>query len=108
VQTTGYCVATATKFSSGVKNCQYNFNRRLFLNRVHIHWDSTTVVGDFDPALGGYKHVDVIAVTGESFVNRVVDDFINEVVKTTWTSGADVHTRTFANSLKPFENLDVA
>jgi hypothetical protein len=47
-------------------------------------------------------------VTGESFVNRVVDDFINEVVKTTWTSGADVHTRTFANSLKPFENLDVA
>jgi hypothetical protein len=47
-------------------------------------------------------------VTGECFVNRVVDDFINEVVKTARTSGADVHSRTFANGLKPFENLDVA
>ena len=85
MQTTGYCVATAAEFSSGVKNCQHNFNRRLFLNRVHIHWDTATVVGDFDPTLWGYKHVDVIAMTGESFIDRVVNNFINQVVKTPGT-----------------------
>jgi hypothetical protein len=52
---------------------------------VHIHWDSTAVVGDFDPTLRGYKNVDVVAVTGESFVNGVIDNLINQVVKTSWT-----------------------
>jgi hypothetical protein len=49
---------------------------------VHIHWDSAAVVSDFDPALGGNKDVNVIAVTSQSFIDRVVDDFINQVVKT--------------------------
>jgi hypothetical protein len=83
VQTTGYCVAAATEFSSGVKNSKDNFNRGFFLNRVHIHWDSAAVVSDFDPALGGNKDVNVIAVTSQSFIDRVVNDFINQVVKTT-------------------------
>jgi hypothetical protein len=52
---------------------------------VHIHWDSAAVVGDFNPALGGYKDVDVIAVTSESFIDRVVNDLINQVVETPWT-----------------------
>jgi hypothetical protein len=82
VQTTGYCVATAAEFSTGVKNGKHNFNRWFFLNRVHIHWDSAAVVSYFDPALGGYKDVNVITVASESFVDRVVNDFINQVVKT--------------------------
>jgi hypothetical protein len=52
---------------------------------VHIHWDSTAVVGDFDPALWGDVNIYIVAVTSEGFVNRVVNNFINQVVK---TSGA--------------------
>jgi hypothetical protein len=75
---------------------------------VNRNRNSSTVVGYANPTILGDGDVDRVTVTGECFVNRVVDDFIDEVVKTTGTSGADVHSRAFANGLKPFENLDVA
>jgi hypothetical protein len=75
---------------------------------VNRNGNSSTVVRYANPAILGDGDVDRVTVTGESFVDRVVDDFINEVVKTTGTCGADVHSRAFANGLKPFENLNVA
>jgi hypothetical protein len=52
---------------------------------VHINWDPPAVVGDFDPTLWGYINVDVVAMTSQCFVNRVVNNFINQVVKTSGT-----------------------
>jgi hypothetical protein len=66
---------------------------------VNRNWDSSAVVLAADPALFGDGDLDFVAVAGKRLIDRVVDDFINEVVKTTWTGGADVHTRAFTNRL---------
>ena len=70
--------------------------------------DAAAVVLNADPAILGDGYKNVGAVAGERFIDGVVDDFVNEVVKTTGTGGADVHARTLANSFEPFEDLDIA
>jgi hypothetical protein len=66
---------------------------------VNRNWDAAAVVLDADPTLLGDRDCDQAAVAGECFIDRVVDNFIDEVVKTTWTGGADVHAGAFANRL---------
>ena len=50
----------------------------------------------------------VSAVAGERFVDRVVDDFVDEVVQSALGRRADVHARALANRLEALEYLDVA
>ena len=46
-------------------------------------------------------------MTSHCFVNCVVNDFPNQVVKARQTSRADVHTGSFANWVEAFENLNI-
>jgi hypothetical protein len=64
---------------------------------VNRNRDSASVVFNSDPTVFGDGDVDGVAVTGESFVDRVVNDFINEVMKSAGSGGADIHTRAFTN-----------
>jgi hypothetical protein len=53
---------------------------------VHIHWNSTTIVGNLDPALFGNNHVNVLTVTRQRLIYGVVYDFIDQVVEASWAS----------------------
>ena len=53
------------------------------------------------------RDVDLIAVAGQRFVDRVVDDLVDEVMQARRTGRADVHRRPLAHGLEPFENLDL-
>jgi hypothetical protein len=75
---------------------------------VNRNWDASAVVLDANPAILGDGHIDGVAIAGEGFVDRVVDYFIDEVVKTAWAGGADVHTRALAHRFETFENLDIS
>ncbi len=44
---------------------------------------------------------------GEGFVDRVVDDLVDEVVQAARAGGADVHAGPLADRLEAFEDLDV-
>jgi hypothetical protein len=46
--------------------------------------------------------IDGRAVARESLVNRVVDHFVYQVVKTLWPGGSDIHTGALPNSLESF------
>ena len=52
------------------------------------------------------RDVDFRAEAGERFVDRVVDDLVNEMMQPGRPRGADVHRRALANRLKAFEDLD--
>jgi hypothetical protein len=70
--------------------------------------DTAAVVLYADPAIFSDGDIYGVAVACKSFVNLVVHDFIDEVVKTTGTGGADVHTWALAHRFKTFENLDIS
>ncbi len=51
--------------------------------------------------------VDFRAVSGKRFVDGIVDNFVDQVVKSVDARRADVHGRALPNGLKPFENLNL-
>jgi hypothetical protein len=51
--------------------------------------------------------VDVGAVTGEGFIHGIIDNFKNEVMKTSLRRVSNVHAGPFANRLKTLENFDL-
>src|SRR5439155_16356813 len=53
------------------------------------------------------RHVDLIAEAGERFVDRVVDDFVDEMMQPGRPRRSDVHRGTLANRLEALENLDL-
>ena len=69
---------------------------------------SPSVIGYFDDLTGEYPHVDLVAVTRQSFVYGVVDYLVYEVMKSRGSGGTDIHTGAFADGLKSFQYLDVA
>src|SRR5688572_13912817 len=72
---------------------------------MHVDRNTAPVVFDADRVVGVYHDVDMIAVSSECFVDRVVYDFVNEVVQTAWPGGSDVHTGTLPDSFEALENL---
>ena len=46
------------------------------------------------------------AVTSQSFINRVVDDFPNKVMQATLAGAANVHARTHPDRFEAFEDLN--
>jgi hypothetical protein len=55
-------------------------------------------------------HVDlnVIAVARQGFVNRVVDNLVDQVMQAPRAGGPDVHAGALSNGLETLENLNVA
>jgi hypothetical protein len=51
--------------------------------------------------------INFLAVAGESFVDGIVNDFIDDVMQTHLARRADVHRGTKADGLKALEDLDV-
>ena len=72
-----------------------------------IDRNAAAVVDDRDRAVDVDRDVDLIAVPGQRLVDRVVDDFVDEMVQAGRTGRADVHRRPLADGLEPFEDLDL-
>src|SRR5688500_1056423 len=75
---------------------------------MQIHRNPAAVVLDGDRIVGVNPHADVVRVTGERFVDRIVDDFVHEMVKTAARRRADVHAGAFTDGFQSLEYLDLA
>ena len=64
-----------------------------------IHNGAGTVLVD------GYGYG--VAIACESLVDRIVDNFFDKMVQTSRVGRRDVHTRSFPDVFKPFENLNL-
>ena len=51
-------------------------------------------------------YVDLGTVSSKGFVDRIINYFIDRVMKAHFTGGTDVHGRALAYCLEAFENLD--
>ena len=88
-----------------------DLGRRSFGFVLVVHLDAgrnaATVIDDRDRIIGMNRDDDIVAMTGQGFVDRIVDNLEHQVMQTGAIGCiADVHARAFANRLKSFENLD--
>ena len=74
---------------------------------MDIHRYSTAVVCDGDGLVLVNFHGDIRAVTRQGFVDGVVDDLEDHVVKTGPVIGvANVHSGAFSDGVEAFQDLD--
>jgi hypothetical protein len=73
---------------------------------VHVRRNAAAVVDDADRVVEVNRDADFRTETGERFVDRVVDDLVDEMMQPGRPCRADIHRRALANRLKAFEDLD--
>ena len=85
---------------------QDDFQRAAVLLLVHAGRDAAAVVLHPDGIVLEDGHLDVRAETGHRLVDTVVDDFIDEMVETSFTDVSDIHGGALADRLETFQDLD--
>ena len=73
---------------------------------MHGHRDPSAVIGDLDAPVFEDAYVDLGGEARHRLVDGVVDDLPDQVVESTLTGGADVHTRALADRFQTLENFD--
>ena len=74
---------------------------------MNVRRDAAAIVGDRDRTIRieGYGYD--ISMTGQGFIDGVVDDFVDHVMQARAVIRvADIHARTLAHGIEALENLD--
>jgi hypothetical protein len=107
VQAPGYLVAALAELAAGMQDRHDDLDGRHLLLGVHVDRDAASVVLNRARAVLMENDRDVLGVARKRFVDSVVDGFVDQLVKTPFSSVADVHPGALANCLEAFENLDL-
>ena len=107
VQTARYLVGFVVKLAAGVKLGHDNLQRRHTLIGVQFCGNAAAVVDYLDDIARFDDHGDVAAVACKGLVYGVVDDLIDQMMKTDGSGGTDIHTRPFSDMLYAVEYLYV-
>ena len=74
---------------------------------VHANGNTAAIVGNRDTAIRIKRNRYLIAMPRQCFVNRIIRDFKNHMMKPAAIIRiTNIHTRTFANSIKAFQDFD--
>jgi hypothetical protein len=99
-------VAVVIELAARVQDGQHGFGRRPPVRHV-VDRDAAAVVDDRDRAIDVNGCVDLIAEARERLVDRVVDDFVDEMMQPGRPRGSDVHGRPLADRLETLEDLNL-
>ena len=103
VQTAGVFVSALAEFAARVEVCENEFERGDFEFRMDIDRDAAAVVADRARAIHMDRHIDLRAIAGEVFVDRVVENLENAVVEAAFIRGPDIHAGALADAGEAFE-----
>jgi len=90
-----------------VEDSHNYLNGRAVLSRMLINRNATAVVYHPDATVLKDGYLNVVAVSREGFINRVVHYFIDKMMQAALTGGTDIHTRALPNRLEAFKNSNV-
>ena len=79
----------------------FPFEFRVIDIVLGVDRDPAPVIKDRDGIVRMDGHIDVLGEAGQDFVDRIVDDFVDEVMHAGRTRGADIHPRPLADGPKP-------
>ena len=74
---------------------------------MHVDGDSAAVVGDGHRAVDVDGDLDAVAIAGQVFVDRVIQNLEHTMVKPAHVRVADIHAGTLADGLQPLEFIDL-
>jgi hypothetical protein len=83
------------------------FQGAHMLRRVHVYRNAPAVILHPDHIVPLKNYEDLAAKTLHGLVNRVIDNFKNQMMETIDPCGPDIHTGALAYCLKALQNLNV-
>ena len=104
VQAAGDLVAVVVELAAGVQHREHDFCRRTPA-RVLVGRNAAAVVDDRDDPSMWMVTLIWSQKPGERLVDRVVDDFVDEMVQSRRPGRADVHGGPLADRLEAFEDF---
>ena len=110
MQAAGDFVVGGIELAAGMQLGEHNLRcgHALAASEIHhVDGNAAAIVDDGDGVVDVNDDIDFLGVAGESFVDGIVDDFVDEMMQTHLAGGADVHCGTQTDSLESFEDLDV-
>ena len=110
MKTAGDFIGGGVELATRVQLCEHHLHRghALATGQIHhVHGNTTAIVDDSDGIVDVDDDFDLFGVAGESFVDGIVYDLVDEVMQSHLTRGPDVHCGTEANGFKAFQDLDV-
>jgi hypothetical protein len=105
MKASGDLVATIVKFASSVEFGHHHFHRRTFLLFMDIDRDAAAVISDGDAVIDMNDDVDLGTISPEGFINAVVDQFMNQMVKAFDPGVPNIHGRPFADGCQTLQDL---
>jgi hypothetical protein len=108
VQAAGDLVAaTLAELSAGVQDGENDLDSRALFLLHDRDRDAAAVVTDGDGVVRVDRDRDVVAVTRERLVNRVINNLVDEVVESPLARRPDVHAGAASNCLESLQDGDV-
>ena len=107
MKSAGNLVSSTAEFSACMENGKYHFNCRNSCFMVDTYRYTSSVISDSNGIISIYTYINSITKSCQSFINRIVNNFIDKVMKTTAGSGSYIHTGTLSDSLETFQNLNL-
>jgi hypothetical protein len=107
VQAARDLVAARAELSARVQDGHHHFQRGFFLLGMDVHRDTAPVIFDRDRAILVDGNQDMVARTGQGFVDRVIHNLIDQVMQGLQVGAAHVHAGAASNGFQPFQNLDI-
>ena len=108
MQSAGNFVGRGIELSAGMQRGHHDLRGgNLFAVDVHVvDRNAAAVIDHGDGVVDVDRDFDLVGVSGERFVNGVVDDFVDEMVQAQVAGRSDVHRGTLAHSFHPAENFN--
>jgi hypothetical protein len=104
VQATRVLVVLVGEFAARVQAREDQLDARDLFLRVLVDRHAAAVVINFEGTVLVDRDVDLLAVTGQCFVDRVVDDLVRQVI---WPRSVGIHARPPPDRFETAEDLDV-
>ena len=105
VQPAGDLVSAATELAAGMED-RVDDLHGVLAGRVLADRHAAAVVLDDDRPVSLDRHLDHRRMAGHRLVDRVVDDFPDQVMEAAGIGRADIHARTASNRFEALEDLD--
>jgi hypothetical protein len=88
-------IALIIKFASRMEFGHDHFHRRTFLLLVKINRDATAIIPDGDAIVDVNDYLDALAISGQGFIDAVIHQLLNHMVKAFDPCIPNIHGRPF-------------
>ena len=107
VKAAGYFICAAAELAAGMQHGHdrlHGGDAGLFMDTDR---HAASVVTHTDDIIFLDDDIDLIGIAGKRFVDAVVHDFPDEVVKAARAGRSDIHSRAFPHCFQSFQDLNV-